>query len=121
VTGPSGKLSVSRLYYDRGFAQARTSGRERSQDRSAKNHDAIRQAKREILKVFGGGQGNHAEAAKHLGVHPNNLHRLIRSLDLKAADREELREKSEEQSAKGRCAERLLLALSLNGGASGAI
>ena len=30
-------------------------------------------------------RGNYTEAAKQLGVHPNNLHRLIRSLDLKAA------------------------------------
>jgi transcriptional regulator with GAF, ATPase, and Fis domain len=30
-------------------------------------------------------QGNYTEAAKALGIHPNNLHRIIRTLDLKAA------------------------------------
>ena len=29
--------------------------------------------------------GNYTEAANALGIHPNNLHRLIRTLDLKAA------------------------------------
>jgi transcriptional regulator with GAF, ATPase, and Fis domain len=29
--------------------------------------------------------GNHNEAARLLGLHPNNLHRLIRNLDLKQA------------------------------------
>ena len=27
--------------------------------------------------------GNHSQAAKLLGMHPNNLHRLLRNLDLK--------------------------------------
>ena len=53
---------------------------------SAKYYDAVRQAKRElILKALEQARGNYTEAAKQLGVHPNNLHRLIRSLDLKAA------------------------------------
>ena len=30
-------------------------------------------------------KGNYTEAAKVLGIHPNNLHRIIRTLDLKAA------------------------------------
>ena len=30
-------------------------------------------------------KGNYTEAAKTLGIHPNNLHRMIRTLDLKAA------------------------------------
>jgi len=53
---------------------------------SAKYYDAVKQAKRElILKALEQARGNYTEAAKQLGVHPNNLHRLIRSLDLKAA------------------------------------
>jgi transcriptional regulator with GAF, ATPase, and Fis domain len=28
--------------------------------------------------------GNHNEAARLLGMHPNNLHRLLRNLDLKS-------------------------------------
>ena len=52
---------------------------------SAKYYEAVKQAKRElILKAIDQAGGNYTEAAKHLGVHPNNLHRLIRSLDLKA-------------------------------------
>jgi DNA-binding PucR family transcriptional regulator len=30
-------------------------------------------------------KGNYTEAAKLLGIHPNNLHRVIRTLDLKTA------------------------------------
>ena len=53
---------------------------------STKYYDAVKQAKRElILKALEQARGNYTEAAKQLGVHPNNLHRLIRSLDLKAA------------------------------------
>ena len=52
---------------------------------SAKYYDAVKQAKRElILNALEQAKGNYTEAAKQLGVHPNNLHRLIRSLDLKA-------------------------------------
>src|ERR1051326_352213 len=53
---------------------------------AAKNYEAIKQAKRElILRALAETKGNYTEAAKQLGVHPNNLHRLIRSLDLKKA------------------------------------
>ena len=51
-----------------------------------KYHEAVRQAKRElILNALRQSKGNYTEAAKALGLHPNNLHRLIRMLDLKAA------------------------------------
>ena len=47
-------------------------------------YEGVRQAKREIiLKALERAQGNYTEAAKALGMHPNNLHRLIRTLDLK--------------------------------------
>jgi DNA-binding NtrC family response regulator len=36
--------------------------------------------------------GNYVEAAVILGMHPNNLHRLIRNLGLKDAINEKLRE-----------------------------
>jgi len=53
---------------------------------SARYYEAVKQAKRDlILKALEQAKGNYTEAAKQLGVHPNNLHRLIRSLDLKAA------------------------------------
>ena len=54
----------------------------------AKYYEAIKQAKRElILNALEQANGNYTEAANALGVHPNNLHRLIRTLDLKPAIR----------------------------------
>jgi Nif-specific regulatory protein len=47
-------------------------------------HDAIRQAKKDlIVKAFEEAGGNHNSAARLLRLHPNYLHRLIRHLDLK--------------------------------------
>jgi Nif-specific regulatory protein len=52
----------------------------------AKYYEAIKQAKRElILNALEQAKGNYTETANALGVHPNNLHRLIRTLDLKTA------------------------------------
>jgi len=51
----------------------------------AKYYEAVKQAKRElILNALEQAKGNYTEAANALGVHPNNLHRLIRTLDLKS-------------------------------------
>lgn len=51
----------------------------------AKYYEAIKQAKRQlILNALEQAKGNYTEAANALGVHPNNLHRLIRTLDLRA-------------------------------------
>ncbi|MFS8084420.1 MAG: sigma 54-interacting transcriptional regulator [Acidobacteriota bacterium] len=51
-----------------------------------KYHEGVKQAKRElILNALRQSKGNYTEAASALGLHPNNLHRLIRTLDLKAA------------------------------------
>src|SRR6266436_1043396 len=48
-------------------------------------HELLKQAKRSIvLKAIENNQGNYTEAAKQLGVHPTNLHRLIRNLDLRS-------------------------------------
>jgi len=48
--------------------------------------DAVKDAKRHIiLNALAQAKGNYTEAAKALGIHPNNLHRIIRTLDLKAA------------------------------------
>lgn len=48
-------------------------------------HQALKQAKSEIVvNAIKEAQGNYAEAARKLGLHPNNLHRLIRNLDLKS-------------------------------------
>jgi Nif-specific regulatory protein len=47
-------------------------------------HDGVREAKRNIvLSAMEKASGNHSEAAKLLGLHVNNLHRLIRELSLK--------------------------------------
>src|SRR5262249_39263903 len=52
---------------------------------TAKYYDAIRDAKRQlVMKALENANGNYTEAAKALGIHPNNLHRIIRTLDLKA-------------------------------------
>jgi transcriptional regulator with GAF, ATPase, and Fis domain len=52
----------------------------------AKYYEAIKEAKRElILNALEQANGNYTEAANALGVHPNNLHRLIRTLELKTA------------------------------------
>src|ERR1043166_4630335 len=52
----------------------------------AKYYEAIKDAKRQlILHALDQARGNYTEAAKALGIHPNNLHRIIRTLDLKSA------------------------------------
>lgn len=52
----------------------------------ASYYDAIKDAKRQIvMNALEHSKGNYTEAAKALGIHPNNLHRIIRTLDLKAA------------------------------------
>ena len=49
-------------------------------------YDAIKEAKKNfILNAFNQARGDHGETARILGVHPNNLHRLIRNLNLKDA------------------------------------
>jgi Nif-specific regulatory protein len=48
-------------------------------------HEAVRQAKRQIvLESLEQAGGNYTEAARLLGLHPSNLHRLIRQLDLRS-------------------------------------
>jgi Nif-specific regulatory protein len=47
-------------------------------------HDAVRESKRKIvLRALNEAGGDYAQAASLLGLHVNNLHRLIRNLDLK--------------------------------------
>jgi len=41
--------------------------------------------KQVILRAFDQAGGNHTDAARLLGLHPDYLHRLIRNLDLKSA------------------------------------
>lgn len=51
---------------------------------TTKYQEALREAKKQIvLKALEQTGGNLSEAAKLLGLHPNNLHRLIRNLRLK--------------------------------------
>jgi Nif-specific regulatory protein len=58
----------------------------------AKYYEAVKDAKRQlIVKALEQAKGNYTEAANALGMHPNNLHRLIRTLDLKTAVVKELR------------------------------
>ncbi len=47
-------------------------------------YEAVQESKRRlILQALKNSTGNYTEAAKSLGIHPNNLHRMIRRLDLK--------------------------------------
>jgi len=58
---------------------------EDAQATSAGYYEAVKDAKRQlIMKALENAKGNYTEAAKALGIHPNNLHRIIRTLDLKA-------------------------------------
>ncbi len=51
-------------------------------------YDAVKDYKRVIVRrALEKSAGNYTEAAKSLGVHPNNLHRMIRNLNLKANDK----------------------------------
>jgi Nif-specific regulatory protein len=50
----------------------------------AKFHETIREWKRQlVLKALEEARQNHAAAARLLGLHPNNLYRLLKSLNLK--------------------------------------
>ena len=47
-------------------------------------HEMVTQAKRDIvLTALQQVSWNYVEAGRRLGIHPNNLHRLIRTLDIK--------------------------------------
>ena len=47
-------------------------------------HEAVNEMKKEfILRVLEETNGNYTDAAKRLGIHPTNLHRLIRTLGLR--------------------------------------
>ena len=51
---------------------------------SAQFHDAIREAKKDVIvNAFAAARGSYSAAARLLGLHPNYLHRLIRNLNLK--------------------------------------
>ena len=46
--------------------------------------EAVKEAKKQIIQnAFRQANGNYTETARLLGVHPNNLYRLIRNLNLK--------------------------------------
>jgi len=65
-------------------ADAFDGGPENEEEGTGGFHDAIREAKRQIiLRTFEKVGYRHSDAAKVLGVHPNNLHRSIRALGLK--------------------------------------
>lgn len=47
-------------------------------------HQTIKETKRRlVLAALDRAGGSYTQAAQILGIHPNDLHRLIRSLDLK--------------------------------------
>lgn len=48
-------------------------------------HASLKEAKKKIvLNALSQAEGNYTQAAKFLGLHPNNLHRLIKNLGMKA-------------------------------------
>jgi Nif-specific regulatory protein len=48
-------------------------------------HEAVKQAKQRIVRTsLERARGNITEAARELGIHPNNLHRLIRNLGVRS-------------------------------------
>lgn len=48
-------------------------------------HQAVADAKKQlIIKAVREANGNYTQAAKALGIHPNNLHRLIKTLNVKS-------------------------------------
>lgn len=50
-----------------------------------KYQDLLRQSKRKlILEALDKAKGDHAEAAQMLGIHSSNLHRMVRTLNLKS-------------------------------------
>lgn len=52
----------------------------------AKFYDALREVKKQmLLNAVQQAGGNYIEAAKLLGIHPNNLHRLLKNMNLKLA------------------------------------
>ena len=51
----------------------------------AQFHDAIKQAKKDVIvRALDAAGGSYSGAARLLGLHPNYLHRVIRNLNLKA-------------------------------------
>ena len=58
---------------------------ERNVDQSSAGyHETIREAKRQLItRTLHQTAGNFTEAAKLLGIHPNNLHRLVRNLNIR--------------------------------------
>ena len=53
---------------------------------TAEYHQAVADAKKQlIIKAVRQANGNYTQAAKALGIHPNNLHRLIKTLNVKSA------------------------------------
>jgi DNA-binding NtrC family response regulator len=51
----------------------------------ARYHDVLIEARKELIRTsLGEAKGNVPEAARMLGIHPKYLHRLVRTLNLKA-------------------------------------
>ena len=49
-----------------------------------KFHETIKEMKRQLVTMaLEQSNGSYVDAAKRLGLHPNNLHRLMKTLDLK--------------------------------------
>jgi DNA-binding NtrC family response regulator len=59
------------------------SGSAANPEGAAKFHNTIRNWKRElVLKALAESHNNYSVAARNLGIHPNNLYRLLKTLNL---------------------------------------
>lgn len=57
-----------------------------AEQKLANYHESVNEMKKQlILRALEQANGNYTEAAKHLGIHSTNLHRLIRTLGLRAS------------------------------------
>jgi transcriptional regulator of acetoin/glycerol metabolism len=63
-------------------------------------HRGVLNAKKQlVLGALKRAAGNYTQAAKMLGLHPNNLHRLMRDLDLKQSAQKDAEKANEAASA----------------------
>lgn len=77
-------LGSTELIVPEDLPEALLESEEADGDSPPRYYEAVKEAKRQLLtKTLQQTEGNYTEAAKLLGIHPNNLHRLVRTLKLR--------------------------------------
>jgi Nif-specific regulatory protein len=67
------------------FLPTVSAAEQRNEQPAVNIHDSIKEAQKlAIIKAYRESNGNYTQAAGRLGIHPNHLHRLIRTLNLKS-------------------------------------